>query len=41
MQVNNIKESLHNYIVILLNFLQKWFSNLIKPILAPVQVGDY
>ena len=35
-QDNNIKESLYNYIVILLNSLQKWFGNLIKPISAPV-----
>ena len=40
-QVNNVKESFYNYIVILLNSLQKWFSDLIEPILVPVQVGNY
>ena len=40
-QVNDIKKSLRNYIAILLNSLWKWSSDLIKPVSAPIQIGDY
>ena len=40
-QVNNIKKNLRNYTAILLNSLQKWSGDPIKPVSAPVQIGDY